>query len=94
MTELVLCHCWDVTPGEIEKVIAGGAPDIEWIKRHTGLSTGSCQGRWCLIQTLAWLRASHPEFAWDKLPTSRQPLYPVPIKALAGASSEDDDMEL
>lgn len=90
MSACILCHCWDVTPEEISEVIRGGAPDIEWIKRHTGISTGSCQGRWCLPQILEWLRVHHPEYAWDTLPTARPPLYPVHVWQLAGISAEDD----
>lgn len=91
MGKLILCHCWDVTPEEIEEVIAGGAPDIEWIKRHTGIATGSCQGRWCLMQVVAWLRQHHPEYVWEKLPTARPPLYPVRVWQLAGAPTTDEN---
>jgi bacterioferritin-associated ferredoxin len=87
---LILCHCWDVTDHEIEEVISGGAPDIEWIKRHTGLATGGCQGRWCLELALSWLREHYPDYEWNSLPTARQPLYPVQAWRLAGATPEDD----
>lgn len=90
MNNVVICHCWDVTTKEMEEVVRNGAPDIEWIKRHTGLSTGSCQGRWCLTTALGWLREHHPEYEWDNLPTARQPLYPTPVWKLAGATPEDD----
>jgi sarcosine oxidase subunit beta len=88
--KIILCHCWDVTTDEIKEIIKGGCSDIEWIKRHTGLGTGSCQGRYCLETTLSWLRESYPQLNWDHLPTARQPLYPIKVWQLAGATQEDE----
>jgi bacterioferritin-associated ferredoxin len=90
VNNLIFCHCWDVSAKEIEDVIKEDVHDIEWIKRHTGLATGGCQGRWCLELAISWLREHYPEFDWSTLPTARQPLYPVQVWRLAGAKPEDE----
>jgi NAD(P)H-nitrite reductase large subunit len=90
MDDLVLCHCYDVTARDLKEVVEVGLADIEWIKRHTRAGTGACQGRWCLTLILSWLRENYPDQNWDHLPTARQPLYPIPVWKLAGATPEDD----
>lgn len=87
---IVICHCWDVTEEDLRSAVESGLTDIEWIKRHTGLATGGCQGRWCMIQALHWLKKHYPEYAWDQLPSCRQPLYPTPVFKLAGSTSEEN----
>jgi len=84
----VICHCWDVTEEDLRMIVESGVTDIEWIKRHSGLATGPCQGRWCMTRALQWLRKNYPEYDWSIFPSSRQPLYPIPVSTLAGSTEE------
>jgi bacterioferritin-associated ferredoxin len=52
MGKTIICHCEDVSLGELLSAIEQGYKDIESIKRYTGIATGPCQGKCCLIQTL------------------------------------------
>ena len=52
MSKTIICHCEDVSLGELLSAIDQGYRDIESIKRYTGIATGPCQGKCCLVQTL------------------------------------------
>ncbi len=52
MGKTIVCHCEDITLGEIHTALAQGYGDIESLKRYTGIGTGKCQGKCCLVQTL------------------------------------------
>ena len=52
MTKIIVCHCEDITIGEIYTALKQGYGDIESLKRYTGIATGKCQGKCCLVQTL------------------------------------------
>lgn len=43
----VVCRCEEVTKGEIEAVLADGAPALGEVKRRTRCGMGRCQGRYC-----------------------------------------------
>lgn len=43
----VICRCEEVTTGEIEAVLADGAPALGEVKRRTRCGMGRCQGRYC-----------------------------------------------
>ncbi|MBW1699308.1 MAG: FAD-dependent oxidoreductase [Deltaproteobacteria bacterium] len=45
--DTIVCRCEEITLGEIRKAVAGGARDINEVKRITRLGMGRCQGRMC-----------------------------------------------
>src|SRR6185503_3097108 len=47
--KVIVCRCEDVTLADVEEAIEKGYLDIEELKRYTGLGTGPCQGRECLV---------------------------------------------
>jgi sarcosine oxidase subunit beta len=48
----IVCHCEDITLDDLYSALEQGYNEIESIKRFTGIGTGKCQGKCCLIQTL------------------------------------------
>lgn len=87
--KVLVCRCEDVTLDEVEEAIAKGQRDIESVKRFTGLGTGWCQGKQCVVacaRVLAEKTGAAPE-----LPiTARPPLHPVALGALASLAEPDD----
>jgi bacterioferritin-associated ferredoxin len=52
LAKTIVCHCEDITLEELYSALEQGYNEIESIKRFTGIATGKCQGKCCLIQTL------------------------------------------
>jgi pyruvate/2-oxoglutarate dehydrogenase complex dihydrolipoamide dehydrogenase (E3) component/bacterioferritin-associated ferredoxin len=42
-----VCRCEEVTKGELDSVLADGAPSLGEVKRRTRCGMGRCQGRYC-----------------------------------------------
>lgn len=83
----LVCPCEDVLLREVESAVARGYRGVEVVKRHTGVGTGLCQGRYCLPDVLLLL--SHLE----KRPpsevgyiTQRPPVFPTTLSALGRLS--------
>jgi NAD(P)H-nitrite reductase large subunit len=74
----LLCRCEDVTLAEIERAFSEGHRDLESLKRYTGLGTGWCQGKQCVVHCGRWL-AEKTGALPDAPVTPRPPLHPVPI---------------
>ena len=53
----VVCHCRDVTRGEILEAIRRGAVTLDGVKRRTNAGMGRCQGGRCLLPVLEALAA-------------------------------------
>lgn len=89
-SKVIICRCNDVTQEEIEKLIDSGITDIEEIKRLTRIGMGPCQGRTC-IPLVAGIIARKTGKRMDeiKLPATRVPIRPVPMKVLAGDEDEE-----
>ncbi|HRI51235.1 MAG TPA: (2Fe-2S)-binding protein, partial [Pseudomonadota bacterium] len=92
--KIIVCRCEDVTLVDLEQALADGYLDIEEVKRFTGLGTGPCQGKECLVPTcklLAQARACHPDRAQrqpeapatDHPFTVRPPVYSLALGLLA-----------
>lgn len=47
----IVCRCHDVTESDIESAIDSGYDDFETLKRITGVTTGHCQGKTCMLLT-------------------------------------------
>ncbi len=81
-----VCRCEDVTLHEIDHAIEIGLTSIEDIKRYTGLGTGPCQGKECMVgisRILAGRELVPPEQLQPF--TARPPAEPVSFAALATA---------
>ena len=52
MGKIIVCHCEDISLDDLYSALEQGYNEIESIKRFTGIGTGKCQGKCCLIQTL------------------------------------------
>lgn len=52
MGKTIVCHCEDITIEELFSALSQGYCDIESLKRFTGIGTGECQGKCCVVQTL------------------------------------------
>jgi sarcosine oxidase subunit beta len=81
----VVCACEDVTLEEVRRAFAAGHRDLESVKRYTGFGTGPCQGKSCLsavAREILRLGGTPGEAAPF---TTRPPLHPVPLAALAAA---------
>lgn len=84
MSKRILCRCEDVTRIEFHKAYRDGFTELESLKRFTGVSTGFCQGKGCLVEAaeeLAALRGIDPSEI--PLTTVRPPLEPVSFGELA-----------
>lgn len=86
----MLCPCEDITLREVEDAIRRGYATIEDVKRYTGLSTGTCQGRLCLLPCVELLTRRTGKSAEEVgLIRFRPPSEPVPLGVLAaGADAE------
>jgi bacterioferritin-associated ferredoxin len=52
LAKTIVCHCEDITLDELHSALAQGYFEIESLKRYTGIATGKCQGKCCIVQTL------------------------------------------
>jgi len=89
----IVCHCEDVEVKEILSALEQGFGDLETLRRYTGIGTGKCQGKCCLVQTLRILASLRtpgdasakpgPGLTGDpgriRLPTIRPPVLPLRI---------------
>jgi bacterioferritin-associated ferredoxin len=85
MGKRFVCYCEDLTEEDILRVIQLGYDDIEILKRYSGLSTGPCQGKTCLLQALRILSTQKKLRPNEiRLTTQRPPVDPVALGVLAG----------
>ena len=100
MPKQILCHCEDVEIDELYSAIQQGYGDLETLKRYTGIATGKCQGKCCLLQTLRLLEefvANSQEVdssltgdpANIRIPTLRPPVLPLRISDIIEQGGED-----
>ena len=52
MAKTIVCHCEDISLDDLYSALKQGYNEIESIKRFTGIGTGKCQGKCCVIQSL------------------------------------------
>jgi bacterioferritin-associated ferredoxin len=93
MGKKIVCHCEDVEAEEIISALKQGFGDIETLRRYTGIGTGKCQGKCCIVQTLrilASVQSATPQTGERSqpltgeprrihLPTIRPPVLPMRI---------------
>ncbi len=83
--ETIVCRCEDVTRGEIDAAVDGGAREVNQVKAWTRCGMGPCQGRSCgdVVGELVARRVGGREAAGYF--TGRLPLRPVSLEAVTGA---------
>lgn len=88
----IVCPCEDVELHDLHEAIERGYEDLEALKRLTAVTTGPCQGKWCLRSTLEVLaEATDQELEALGSITHRPPLHGVPLGALARCPTEVEE---
>ncbi len=77
----MVCTCHDLTEEDVEAAIDAGYDDMETLKRISGVTTGHCQGKRCMILTLNIL-ARKKGLKIEETTRIRAPIEPVPLGAL------------
>ncbi len=82
-----VCYCEDITSKDISDAIEEGFQDIQTLKRYSTVTMGPCQGKMCL-KPFTDIAAERTKSSLDEIgvTTSRPPLTPIPLGALAGQS--------
>ena len=82
-----ICRCEDLTPEQVETVIAEGKTTLNDVKRHTRVGMGRCQGVYCLSE----VRRLLDETSLDPM-TQRPPARQIRLDTLADSwpASGDD----
>jgi sarcosine oxidase subunit beta len=81
----IVCACEDVALAELKDAIAAGYDDLETLKRYTGVATGPCQGKACVVACRRLLAERTGRDPADVgVITFRPPTQPVPLRLLAG----------
>lgn len=85
----IVCRCIDVTFEEVANAIARGRRDVESLKRKTGIGTGPCQGKACVLHVLEMLARATGK-SLDELGTMkpRQPAQSIELGILSEAGSK------
>lgn len=85
----LVCPCEDLAAGDIAGAVDLGHADLESVKRYTGVATGPCQGKQCLLscqRLLSGLTGLPPEQVGSIV--HRPPVSPLPLGLLAGEVEE------
>ena len=77
----IVCRCHDVTESDIESAIDAGYDDFETLKRITGVTTGHCQGKTCMLltQNILSRKIGKPV---EKTTRIRAPIDPITLGSL------------
>ena len=80
-----VCLCEDVTDEDVAAAVAEGYDSVELLKRYTTVSMGPCQGKMCALNSLEQAGRELGRAVADLgKTTSRPPVVPVTLGALAG----------
>ena len=82
-----VCLCEDITATDVTDAIGEGFDDIQTLKRYSTVTMGPCQGKMCL-KSFVGICAQRTGRGIDEtgVTTSRPPVQPVSLAALAGPS--------
>jgi bacterioferritin-associated ferredoxin len=85
----IVCRCHDVTESDIESAIDSGYDDFETLKRITGVTTGHCQGKTCMLLTQSILarKIGKPVTNTTKI---RAPVDPITLGSLVSHKKTRD----
>ncbi len=87
-----MCPCEDVIEEELRHAVEEGYQDIESLKRYTGLATGPCQGKACLLHTRRILMEMTSVEPVDLgTITHRPPIQPVELGKLAADGTDEGE---
>ena len=82
-----VCPCEDVTEKDLRDAMAEGFDEMQTLKRYSTVSMGPCQGKMCLKAAIEiCARQTGRTIDETGSTTSRPPLHPLPLGALAGPS--------
>ena len=87
-TKVIICRCEDVTLADIQHTIALGYASVEEIKRYTGLGTGPCEGKECMVQAARLCAAAGSTHVEPF--TARPPVAPTPLAIFAASEPGDE----
>jgi len=82
--DTVICRCENVTAGMLKQGLELGARDLKGIKLRTRLGMGSCQGRYCMVNSVLLISQKTgipPEEL--SFPSVRPPVAPVRLKNIS-----------
>jgi len=57
LAKTIICHCEDISLDDLYSALEQGYGQIESLKRFTGIGTGKCQGKCCIVQSLRVLNS-------------------------------------
>ena len=85
-----ICFCEDITSKDLLKTVKEiGFKEIELVKRYSGISTGPCQGKLCLINSiLLTAKISGEDPNNIGFVRQRPPIQPIPLNILRGVDLE------
>jgi bacterioferritin-associated ferredoxin len=88
-TKAIICRCEDVTLADVQHTLSLGYKSIEEVKRYTGLGTGPCEGKECMVHCARMVALANGGDEGAVLPfTSRPPVQPVPLAIFAAGDDE------
>jgi len=88
-TKAIICRCEDVTLADVQHTLSLGYKSIEEVKRYTGLGTGPCEGKECMVHCARMVALANGGDEAAVLPfTSRPPVQPAPLAIFAGEDEE------
>jgi sarcosine oxidase subunit beta len=80
----IVCRCEDVTLDDVEHTISIGYASVEEVKRYTGLGTGPCQGKECMVHVANLCARAHGGDTRAVGPfTARPPIVAAPLGIFA-----------
>lgn len=81
-----ICPCLDITVSDIKLALNDlGKTNIEYIKRYSGIGTGRCQGKYCILNTIIILSEITKEKPINiGLPRFRFPVVPLDFSCFEG----------
>ena len=85
----IVCRCHDVTADDIESAIDAGYDDLETLKRVTGITTGHCQGKTCLLLAMAIL-ARKKGIRIEETTKIRPPIDTITLGSLTTGGNRSD----
>lgn len=91
--DMTVCRCEEVTAGDVETCLAGGATTTKSIKDWTRAGMGLCEGRICrgmVGEILA--RERGIDLATIPFPSVRPPIKPVPFSTLLHDDSQAESV--